>query len=144
MTNPTKPANILIGIKGEAVLTDLGSVDVARLKIRTRKEALELEERCMEQCTNLYRPPELFQVPSTCDIDERTDLWSLGCTIYAFINGYSPFDGSATAAMSGLVRHPESVKVDESIYSLITRMLSVQMSHRPFIQDILKDLERIQ
>jgi hypothetical protein len=28
-----------------------------------------------ERCSMPYRPPELFNVNSRCDIDERTDIW---------------------------------------------------------------------
>lgn len=53
------------------------------------------------------RAPELFNVPSECQIDERTDVWSLGCCLYAMAYGNSPCDGSALSAMSGRIRFPE-------------------------------------
>ena len=31
----------------------------------------------------LCRAPELFEVPSECVITEKTDVWSLGCSLYA-------------------------------------------------------------
>ena len=33
------------------------------------------------------RAPELFEVPSECVIDSKTDVWSLGCTLYAMAYG---------------------------------------------------------
>ena len=39
----------------------------------------------------LYRAPELFEVPSHCDIDEKTDVWSLGCTLFAMAYGKETF-----------------------------------------------------
>ena len=29
------------------------------------------------------RAPELFEVPSNCTITAKTDVWSLGCSLYA-------------------------------------------------------------
>ena len=34
-----------------------------------------------------YRAPELFDVQSDCVIDAKTDVWSLGCTLYAMAYG---------------------------------------------------------
>ncbi len=34
-----------------------------------------------------YRAPELFDVQSDCVIDTKTDVWSLGCTLYAMAYG---------------------------------------------------------
>ena len=60
-------------------------------------------------CGILFTPcraPELFEVPSSCTITAKTDVWSLGCSIYAAAFGQSPCDGSALAAMSGRVVFP--------------------------------------
>ena len=39
-----------------------------------------------------WRAPELFEVPSHCEIDEKTDIWSLGCTLYAMAYGRQSFE----------------------------------------------------
>ena len=54
------------------------------------------------------RAPELFEVPSNCTITTKTDVWSLGCSIFATAFGASPFDGSALAANSGRIVFPKS------------------------------------
>ncbi len=45
-------------------------------------------------CTATYRAPELLDVPSYCVIDERVDVWSLGCTLYHAMYGASPFQAA--------------------------------------------------
>jgi serine/threonine kinase 16 len=39
-----------------------------------------------------YRAPELFDVRNGSVIDTKTDIWSLGCTLYACLVGKSPFE----------------------------------------------------
>lgn len=101
-----KPANILLDHEQKAILMDLGSVAPARLTITSRKEAVALQELCAETVTAPFRAPELFDPPSDAVIDERTDVWALGCTIFAMAYRNSPFDGSMTAAVGGQVVFP--------------------------------------
>jgi serine/threonine kinase 16 len=101
-----KPANVLIDLGGNAILMDLGSVNVARVTVKERLDALKLQESCAQHCTAPFRAPELFDISSNSTFDERTDVWSLGCTLYALAYYQSPFDGSATSAMSGKIPFP--------------------------------------
>ncbi|RRT83903.1 hypothetical protein BHE74_00002461 [Ensete ventricosum] len=87
--NDVKPGNVLITHKkGQpplAILMDFGSARPARKEIRSRSEALQLQEWASEHCSAPFRAPELWDCPSNADIDERTDIWSLGCTLYAIM-----------------------------------------------------------
>ena len=73
---------------------DLGSVGPARIPIRSRGAALDLEDSAGIKCSAPYRAPELTQVASHCDIDEKVDMWSLGCTMYCMAFGWSPFENA--------------------------------------------------
>ena len=39
-----------------------------------------------------YRAPELWDVASSCHLDERVDVWSLGCLLYFAMHSVSPFE----------------------------------------------------
>merc|ERR1712224_454058 len=96
-----KPANVLLGDGDVPVLMDFGSVKEARVHITNRTEALLLQEDAAQNCSMPYRAPELFDVPSDANIDERTDVFSLGATLYAMAYYYSPFE----CTFQGNVQH---------------------------------------
>ncbi|KAK2367006.1 homeobox-leucine zipper protein ANTHOCYANINLESS [Trifolium repens] len=87
--NDVKPGSVLLthrkGQSPLAILMDFGSARPARRHISSRSEALQLQEWASEHCSAPFRSPELWDCPSHADIDERTDIWSLGCTLYAIM-----------------------------------------------------------
>ncbi|GAQ83678.1 serine/threonine protein kinase [Klebsormidium nitens] len=156
--NDIKPGNVLLERRSgniKAVIMDYGSVSPARRKVSTRKEALVLQEWAAEHCTAPYRAPELFDTPSSCEIDERTDVWSLGCTLYAIMYHVNPFEfavndkgggGSlALAAISGRVQWPTSpVKsYPPSFHDLVLSMLNTDWTRRPHIRDLCRTVENM-
>ncbi|XP_045169585.2 serine/threonine-protein kinase 16-like isoform X1 [Mercenaria mercenaria] len=145
-----KPGNVMLGDTGEAVLMDLGSAVKARVEIKSRSEAIALQDEAAERCSMLFRPPELFNVEPGTSIDERTDIWSLGCTLYAMAFLESPFeqayqrgDSIALAVMSDHIRIPQNTGYSSSIEETIRECMVVNPMERPFIDQILNKAQTV-
>ncbi len=86
-----KPSNVLLGPDGRAVLTDFG--------IATRAGDPGLTLTGMVMGTPGFTAPERIRgEPAT----PASDLWSLGATLFAAVDGHGPFDhhGSSLAVLS--------------------------------------------
>ncbi|TXT07279.1 hypothetical protein VHUM_03449 [Vanrija humicola] len=134
-----KPGNIILSDDDTPILMDFGSTIKARIDVQTRQQALLEQDIAAEHSTMPYRAPELFDVKTGKRLDEKVDIWSLGCTLYAVAYGVSPFetDGSsvAMAVLSGRYRHPGGYS--ERLTKLIDAMLVVDPAQRPDIQKVI-------
>ncbi|ORE02907.1 kinase-like protein [Rhizopus microsporus var. microsporus] len=146
-----KPGNVLIADDGQtAVLMDFGSACQARIHIENRQEALAQQDLAAEHCTMPYRAPELFDVKTGTTLDEKVDIWSLGCTLYAMAYGQSPFEmntdqgGSvALAVLNNQYKFPENNVYSQNVKDLIQWMLTTDPSSRPDIHQVLSKLDEV-
>ncbi|KAL4559356.1 hypothetical protein LXL04_031494 [Taraxacum kok-saghyz] len=155
--NDVKPGNVLLthrkGKPPLAILMDFGSARPARKQIRSRSEALQLQEWAAEHVSAPFRSPELWDCPSQADIDERTDVWSLGCTLYAIMYGVSPFEyalgesgGSLQlAVMNAQIKWPTTPKPSypDALNQFVSWMLKPQPTVRPRIHDIIIHVDKL-
>jgi len=143
-----KPQNILLDKDMTPVLMDLGSACPARVTITSMKEAQYLQDTASERCSMPYRPPELFSVSSKCEIDERTDIWSLGCLLYAMCFYKSPFetvmtrgDSVALAVQNSNIAVPNHSHYSDAVHDLIRELTNVDINFRPNIKSVIEKTE---
>lgn len=149
-----KPDNILITDEGTPLLTDFGSVRLADIVITSRTQSLAVAEEAAQFCTISYRAPELFDPPRNCKLDSRTDVWGMGCLLYAWWFGYSPFEcefndngsvrlveSSHSRVLSKTPVPPTLTSNDRIVLDIVEWMLNRDFSIRPFTTDIIERLQ---
>jgi len=147
-----KPGNVLISDDGNTVLMDFGSVIQGQCKISSRKEAIAMQDIAAERSTLPYRAPELFEVPSDCVIDEKVDIWSLGCVLYEMVFLRSPFvwtsseqGGSIALAVLGRhLKYPDVIPFSQGLVDFIEFMLQVDPARRPDIDTVIQKLDMLE
>ncbi|EFJ07707.1 hypothetical protein SELMODRAFT_185952 [Selaginella moellendorffii] len=148
--NDVKPGNVLLSKSSnqdppKAVVMDFGSATLARKRVRSRSEALAIQEWAAEHCSAPYRAPELWDCPSIADIDERVDVWSLGCTLFAIMYCVSPFEHSLgeaggslqLASMSGQIKWPSTPPYPRSFHKLVSWMVEPRVANRPDVEAVI-------
>ncbi|MEM1057745.1 MAG: protein kinase [Verrucomicrobiota bacterium] len=78
-----KPANFLLDSNSTIMLTDFG------LARRTSQEMTEEEKRDAFGTPAYVSPEQITREPT----DQRTDIYSLGATLYHLLVGHAPFEG---------------------------------------------------
>jgi predicted Ser/Thr protein kinase len=91
-----KPGNIMMSLDGRVILTDFGIATMEGGPSITRTGALIGSPE--------YMPPERLEGGPA---DHRGDLWSIGVTLFAAVEGLSPFRrDSLTAAIAAVISAP--------------------------------------
>jgi len=92
------PDNIMIDSHGQARITDLGlAKEAAADRTGVTRTGASLG-------TPYYMSPE--QINSARDVDYRSDIYSLGVTLYHLVCGQVPYTGSTFEVMTKHVREP--------------------------------------
>ena len=124
-----KPENILLG-NGRAFVTDFGlarAIGAANYR--------RLTETGVIVGTVFYMSPE--QLREDPDLDQRTDIYSLGCLLYEMLIGLPPYPGtSINQLITRILKAPvpsarrERTDVPAAVDNAITRALSKTPSDR--------------
>src|SRR5207248_3213447 len=139
MHRDVKPSNVLLGSDDRAVLTDFG--------IATFADDPKLTQTGMVMGSPGFTAPERIRGE---DASPASDLWSLGATIYAAVEGHGPFEqrGGAITTMSAIINEdaPEAPTAG-ALGPVIAALLRREPADRPdasaaarMITDVLPQL----
>lgn len=125
-----KPSNILVTAEGRAKLVDMG---LARLRMESDRN--ELTASGVTLGTFDYISPEQARDPRVADV--RSDLYSLGCTLYYMLTGRPPFPEGTL--LQKLLSHsserpddPRTLRpdLDEQVVQILDKLLAKQPRDR--------------
>ena len=103
-----KPANLLVDSKATVKILDMG---LAKFEAQVRPTpAFARDEEVLG--TAEYLAPE--QALNSLTVDQRADIYGLGCTLYFLLTGHPPFQGGSTSELMAAHREqsPPSLLAD--------------------------------
>ncbi|MBI3271244.1 MAG: protein kinase [Planctomycetes bacterium] len=140
-----KPDNIMMSPKGEVKVMDFGLAQDVQTATGSKGQAAN---PMMIAGTPYYMSPEHW---SGKGVDARSDIYSLGVTLYYILTGHKPFVAGDTLALMqlharGEIPSPKKYvdNLADSIISVIFKMMAKKPSARyQNAEELLKDLDRI-
>lgn len=144
-----KPSNLLIDAKGTVKILDMG---LARIEDRAGPDAATMDQGLTQSGEVLgtvdYMPPE--QAMNTKDTDSRSDIYSLGATLYFLLTGRAMYSGNSL--IERILAHREQPipslrearpDVPEALEGLFQRMAAKRREDRPAtMTEVLAELEQ--
>ncbi|MCW8128765.1 MAG: protein kinase [Planctomycetota bacterium] len=122
-----KPENILVTAAGVAKLADMGlAVD------KEQQGRRRITKAGIAMGTPFYLSPE--QIQGKTEIDIRSDVYSLGTTVYEMVTGRPPFDGETAAVV--MMKHlneqvPSPHDIDRGISMGFCHVLEKMLAKDP-------------
>jgi serine/threonine protein kinase len=144
-----KPSNLMLDEEGRVKILDMG---LAKLRAEDFLEDKELTNAGYILGTSDYLAPE--QAADAHSADIRSDLYSLGCTLFKLLTGQAPFGGKGCDSVTKkLIAHAKippprlsefRADVPQELELLVERLLAKDPDQRPADpQEILPILKRL-
>ncbi|TKY49536.1 tyrosine kinase [Spatholobus suberectus] len=132
-----KAENLLLGSDGLWKLCDFGSTSTNHKRFEKPEEMGIEEDNIRKYTTPAYRSPEMWDLFLREVINEKVDIWALGCLLFRICYFKSAFDGeSKLQVLNGNYRIPDLPKYNSSVTDLIRDMLQARPDDRPDITQV--------
>lgn len=117
-----KIENILIGIDGNLKICDFGSISTKKYPIVNEKNRANILEDIENNTTPNYRSPEQSDLYLGYEINEKVDIWALGCVLFMLCFQKIPFESKLAILNDNLII-PKSPQYSDQILTLFKKML---------------------
>ena len=142
-----KPSNMLLSEEGDIKILDMGLARISDSPFNQAMTSLTTTGQVMG--TVEYMSPE--QAEDTRQADQRSDIYSLGCTFYRLLTGKSPFTRD-TVVKTILAHRTDSIPTldtgfpeNESVNQLFQQMVAKQPEDRfQSISEVIEAIECIE
>lgn len=132
-----KAENLLLGSDGLWKLCDFGSTTTNHKRFEKPEEMGIEEDNIRKYTTPAYRAPEMWDLFRRELINEKVDIWALGCLLFRICYFKLAFDGeSKLQILNGNYRIPDLPKYNSSLTDLIRDMLQSSPNDRPDITQV--------
>lgn len=142
-----KIENLLISNQGTIKLCDFGSATTVShypdYSWSAQKRSM-VEDEITRNTTPAYRTPEMIDLYSNFPINEKQDIWALGCILYLLCFKQHPFeDGAKLQIVNGKYTIPQNDVKYTVYHELIRSMLKVNPEERLSITELVNQLQEI-
>ncbi|ABN65665.2 serine/threonine protein kinase [Scheffersomyces stipitis CBS 6054] len=97
-----KIENVLIDGNGTYKLCDFGSAVGYIAPPKSASELSVLREDIMQHTTPQYRAPEMIDLSKGFPIDDKSDIWALGCFLYKLCYYTTPFESPSHSSLEDM------------------------------------------
>ncbi|XP_051548600.1 cyclin-G-associated kinase-like isoform X2 [Myxocyprinus asiaticus] len=142
-----KIENLLISHQGTIKLCDFGSATTIAhypdYSWSAHKRSM-VEDEITRNTTPAYRTPEMIDLYSNYPINEKQDIWALGCILYLLCFKQHPFEeGAKLQIVNGKYNIPQNDTKYTVFHQLIRSMLKINPEERLSINELISHLQDI-
>lgn len=142
-----KIENVLIDAAHRFKLCDFGSVATATRPPKDQQEFQMISHDILYHTTPQYRSPEMLDLTRGLPIDEKSDIWAIGCFLYKLCYYTTPFEAAGDIAILHasfqFPPDPPAPLYSGDLKNLIIIMLQQDPHYRPNIVQIIMLLAKM-